>query len=497
MKQKLKTFLKDHIPLVLVLVFFIALCTVNYFRSSWFDESFSSYLVRGNIFQITDATALDVHPPLYYYFLRIWALVFGNNIVALRAMSTLFGVITLIFTYLLLKRWSKSNKTATFLTFMLSLCPFFIYYSGEARMYSMSFAIIMVATYVLDFALKKRSKKYWVLYALTFVAALYTHYFTAFAFVAHFIYIIYYFKKNGFDKNFLLVYPLVVLAYIPWIPVLLNQIKAVRNGFWIPDVDFDTVVRFFTQSIAYLEFYAKEPFQLTVFCIALVAVLIGIIIVFRKCGKLSSSRILELVLLVFVPPLVMAALSLRPNSPSVYVPRYITYSMSLLWALIGIVIVYLDKIKKILAVILFILMATCSGIGIYNIAQSNLTRSEVEIAMAAINDMDKEETPIIYATSSSFYFDAVYYAPENHYLYISNITSVWGSIYPIKAYNMHYTTDPEAIIEKYGKAWIFTGEGVPDVNRALIRVNKVGDYELTQRINYDYFTVLKIEKNEK
>ena len=47
--------------------------------SVWFDEAFSVYLARFNIAEIVHFTSLDVHPPLYYWLLKGWTVIFGHS----------------------------------------------------------------------------------------------------------------------------------------------------------------------------------------------------------------------------------------------------------------------------------------------------------------------------------------------------------------------------------------------------------------------------------
>ena len=54
-------------------VLFLIFSILNLSSSIWFDESYSAYLIRGDFGQIWDMTAQDVHPPLFYFALKIWS----------------------------------------------------------------------------------------------------------------------------------------------------------------------------------------------------------------------------------------------------------------------------------------------------------------------------------------------------------------------------------------------------------------------------------------
>ena len=51
------------------------------------------------------------------------------------------------------------------------------------------FAIVIGATYALDLALETQKKRYYILYAILLALGMWTHYFTALAWLAHVVYI--------------------------------------------------------------------------------------------------------------------------------------------------------------------------------------------------------------------------------------------------------------------------------------------------------------------
>ena len=107
--------------------------------SLWSDEGNTWVLVQRSFTTIArDATA-DIHPPGYYWLLKIWATLFGNSAAALRAFSALAGVLLVGVIYAIGRRFDAltANRAAIGLTaaWLAALNPFQIYYSQEARMY--------------------------------------------------------------------------------------------------------------------------------------------------------------------------------------------------------------------------------------------------------------------------------------------------------------------------------------------------------------------------
>ena len=104
--------------------------------SIWFDEAFSAYIIRFNFAEIWHYTSVDVHPPLYYFLLKIWSVFFGSSDFALRSLSVFFGFLTIILAYFLVKRL-YNKKIALLAISFLAISPMLIRYSQEARMYTM------------------------------------------------------------------------------------------------------------------------------------------------------------------------------------------------------------------------------------------------------------------------------------------------------------------------------------------------------------------------
>src|SRR5258708_1873570 len=71
--------------------------------SFWFDESMSWKYTTFSIEEIVERLAGDVHPPLYFLLLKGWTAMWGESAVALRSMSVLCGVLTVLGSYLFVR----------------------------------------------------------------------------------------------------------------------------------------------------------------------------------------------------------------------------------------------------------------------------------------------------------------------------------------------------------------------------------------------------------
>jgi mannosyltransferase len=105
-------------------------------QSLWSDEGNSVALARASLAEITARTALDIHPPLYYWLLHGWMQVFGDSEVAVRSLSAVAGVLLVALIYRLGARLFGAWP-GLLAAFIAALSPFQVYYAQEARMYAL------------------------------------------------------------------------------------------------------------------------------------------------------------------------------------------------------------------------------------------------------------------------------------------------------------------------------------------------------------------------
>jgi uncharacterized membrane protein len=86
--------------------------------------------------------AEDYHPPLYSTFSFLWLRVFGDSELSIRVPPLLFGLATIVLTYVLARRWF-GPEGALLPAVLLALSPVHVWYSQEARAYSFDAFIVL------------------------------------------------------------------------------------------------------------------------------------------------------------------------------------------------------------------------------------------------------------------------------------------------------------------------------------------------------------------
>ena len=164
--------------------------------SIWFDEAFSAYIIRFDWADLTHYTAIDVHPPLYYYLLKLWSLLFGSSLASLRAMSVFLGVVAIVLLYFLVKKVFK-RPAAMLSVLMLSMSPMFVRYGIEMRMYMLVCVIAIAATMVFAKLLQTNKRRWYLIYGVLISLGMWTHYVIAVVWLAHWVYRFIYLRMSG------------------------------------------------------------------------------------------------------------------------------------------------------------------------------------------------------------------------------------------------------------------------------------------------------------
>ena len=416
-----KKFVRILVPsLCAVLLVVLAFCRMN--DSVWFDESYTAYLIRGDFGEIWNLTALDVHPPVYYFLLKIWSLMFGTSAVALRGMSVFFGVIAIFLVFFLVRKLFN-DKVASLATIFTTFSPVLIRYTEEMRMYTLVFAIVVAASLVLIYAIESGKKRFWMLYGVLVALGMWTHYFTALAWVAHVVFLGFYYKKDlkKVWQKLLIGYGLAILLFLPWIGIFFRQMVGVSGGFWIAEVTATTMVNYLTMSVIFAEANNIKGWLI----VAVIAMLVVVLTLIYK--KKHDKRLLLLELLIIVPPLLLLLLSLPPMTP-LFVDRYVIYSSVLIWTWLG---VNLSCKDWSIATHIVIIVAC---LGLLNV-MTRTPNSDIKELVDKIST--QEQSAVKIATSTELiYYDAIAYDNEDIKVYgIDEFYGYeWGSHEPMKKY---------------------------------------------------------------
>lgn len=217
--------------------------------SLWSDEGNTWALLARSFSQIAHDAAADIHPPGYYWLLKVWSMGLGTSAWAMRSFSAVAGVLLVWVIYQVGRYFDtqKQGSTVALLAALLAAVnPFQIYYSQEARMYlllALESTLLFWALYALLRSAIGHTRRLPALgYVLSGIAGLWTHY--SFPIVLAAASLGFFLHEAPLHSNtshhetekrskrarlrrlglFLGLNLLIVLAYLPWLPTAIDRV---------------------------------------------------------------------------------------------------------------------------------------------------------------------------------------------------------------------------------------------------------------------------------
>ena len=279
--------------IILVLALFLRLISLN--QSLWLDEAISANVAKNYTYTdiVTKFSPADFHPPLFYLTLKTWTSIFGFSEISLRLPSIIFSLITIYLVFRFFGFWPS---------LLLAFNPLYLYYSQEARMYS------MVTLFVFCSFLSFKSNKLLLYYLFTFLS-LSTFYGSVFFFAAISLYCL--FNKNY--KNFWLYSLAPFLSLLILSPLLLQQYQtsktllvSVKNWSSVlgPVTAKNFILILIKFTIGRISFYPKWAYYLVAFLVTM-PLWFKVILNYRRRQPMSfifwSSLIVGLIFSLFTP----------------------------------------------------------------------------------------------------------------------------------------------------------------------------------------------------
>lgn len=265
---------------LLVSLYAVILFFMNFVRifdnNFWGDEAFTVNLVKYSIPEIIEKTAADVHPPLYYLFVKLVYTILGNLGWAYHLVSLIPCAIILFFSLTVIWKnfgWPVSVILITF----AGLSDNAVCFNVEVRMYSWGALFVLLSYYCFYRILESDEWKNYLFFMVASLAAAYTHYYclisVAFFYIALLIYSL--LSKKSSIRKILAVYVATIVGYLPWFFIMLQSMLNRIDNYWI------TYTPGFRESIRYL-FSNQMPSWMLLFIAFL-----GMIAVFYETGILK------------------------------------------------------------------------------------------------------------------------------------------------------------------------------------------------------------------
>lgn len=289
-------------------------------ESLWQDEAWTWGLAQGNpkdlIFRLA---RFDAHPPLYYFLVQCWGQISMSD-GWIRMLSAVLGLAAIPAMYRLAFQLGGLRAGLVAAT-LLTLSPYHVYYSREARSYALLFLLCLVSLDLLLRLATAPSRKHWIAFAALTTAIPLTHYMGVFFIAGEVVLVgLLWRERPAFLKEFVIASAGAFGLFLPWLPTAYVHVTTVSAGFWLT---FPTLSEI-TFSMCSL---VVSPFFMGTLGYWLAGAFYGV-----AMGSPRSRRDVALLLLLLIPPVGELLVSL--HRPLFYTQTF-QYILIPLIALIG------------------------------------------------------------------------------------------------------------------------------------------------------------------
>ena len=331
----------------------------------WYDEIFSIVYSQNKISDMIMLTAGDVHPPFYYFYLKIVCegllSIFGKlsyiQAAKIASFLPLVGMWIISLTYFLRKYSALCSSLFIMLvTIMPQLCNYYV----EIRMYSLCCLMITVCfcgmllifdaykddRYNIEGTMSKIILGY-LLFSVFGILCAYTQYFACVGviglYITLFVFLIINRRKNGVIKGFIGIIVcalLSVVAYIPWLPSFFRQVSTVSGSYWIQPL----TLRSIPGCIKFIYLPVSGDGSITYIAAGLMLIATGIIVIgFISCRPLVNELFAGFAGTISLSFVVFVGFILSIINKPIFVYRYMVPMLGVYYFGLAYMFVYLLK----------------------------------------------------------------------------------------------------------------------------------------------------------
>lgn len=492
-----------------ILSFFVCLFQA-FGQDIWFDEVFSVNFIQHSYKEIAVLTGKDVHPPLYYWYLKLFhdigkVLVPAASSIVLCKLASMLPFVGIFVYTLTAIRKNFGLHVAGLFWFLVMTMPQISNYTVEIRMYSLALFFITAAfvhscELIQAFSLREvtsgvvsasgsgngengltkwwKRNKHWVLFWVYGIFTAYTQYYACVAviaiYIAMFIFYAVMAHKGKTEKTFckkahihkeqskeqeailtkvpvkgwraehtteqetgriagkcigkvLLCAGLSVLAYLPWLPFFLSQVRTVSSNYWIQPLTWKSIFGCMKYIFLPVSYAVKKNYVLA--CVMILIFGAAFLYSFLMKRKDAGERFFLLTgLWIAVFTTLVGFVCSILNRP-IFVYRYLIPCLGAMWLVAAVVL--WDSVEKNWGILLFVpfLLAGHSNMqGFYGEEHKKIV--EMEATQSFLSDFPEDAVVLcnfdhVQAVTACFLKDS-----NEIYLYGSNPEELIAELLP-------------------------------------------------------------------
>ncbi len=407
-KKKFRDYSKYIIIILLFLLSWTCLTTVT-----WYDEQVTIVeSVSGLSNLIEQLRKHDVYPPLYYAIItgisswiktNLDSVNFLAIVPIMKAVSFAFYALFICISYSFIQKIKGTNSAFIFALLCLSL-PALLSYSIEIRPYMLGILALQTGWLCAIAALLSKNRLYWIGYGVSTAVAMYTHYYAMFTFAlvsgCLFVYLLIFNRKH--IASLIIANVCALIAFSPWIPILLEQISKVQNSWWNKQGILETLNMI--PEICGLRIEIVD----IIFIVLVLQIFLYALFVTLKEKNWLSCFLLIVGLLIVPLSWMLCAMNSLVNGQTIIMGRYIIFGVGIYLLGIAWACSYLPHIIRYALSVLLVILAAFSVFS--HISKTYTAHASIKAWETIVNNMDK---PYVYFSHLHFSHKDVFYTSNS------------------------------------------------------------------------------------
>lgn len=369
------------------------------YQSVWLDEIHTLNEANPNLSLsgVYDAIlGADPHPPLYFIILNFVFKIFGYTTFVARMFSAVVGVAGIAGIYFLGKELFNT-KVGIYASFLLAVNYFHLFYSQEARMYSLLFLTTTFSFYYLARFIKLPTLKSALIYGIFSTLMIYCHFFALFTLISQYLILLFFVinpHKTTRKKFFFYSAIAGITSLILYLPVWgIFQKAAERTTIWITMPTLDVYTEIFK------EFFGQA--ELVIFFVIILVVIFFIQLsketeTNRKINPYEDHLVFSfLILFVWTSITLLIPLIRTYTALPMLISRYFINLLPALILIIAIAVSYIRHEIVRYGILIFIFVFSLTDIIIVKKYYSKVDKEQFREVSQFIVDNNSNHDPVV------------------------------------------------------------------------------------------------------
>jgi mannosyltransferase len=279
----------------------------------------------------------------YFLLMRGW-IHLGDSEFWLRLPSALFGIVSVPMICVLARKFMAVSP-ALAAAALLAFSPTHVYYSQEARSYTLAILLVLLSTYFFVCAVQRGRSKDWLLWTACGILSFYSHDFAALVLVAQTASLFFLKTRRAPWQPLLRCGAVIFLIAIPGLTYVFRASPENLHFLWMPR---PSAKEFWHLAM----FFGGDGVKVAVAGVLWIAGVVGILRSLRdEASDDTFWRGMLILLWLMLPPVILALISLRQP---MFLQRYMIFSLpaAILLAALGMSVLYRWRIGLFLVVLL-------------------------------------------------------------------------------------------------------------------------------------------------